>query len=182
MLPGCNTSSSSQALISQVESGLKRRQDALLHQIFESMFDRKSNKISVERLPDAFRSLAHASGEVDSYLHDFSDLIGYSDMLDFNEFKQAVLKATAIEQWASTLPLPQLLADALPREKGQNPLKLVSELSEEQISNVCRAFLVGLTQVSRCIYIPICFSCLPDVAQKSHPPKLFRVLASTLGC
>ena len=69
--------------------------------------------------------------------------------LDFNGFKQAALKPTSLEQWASSLPLPQLLADAMPRFRADERLRLTSQLSETQISAVCHAFLVGIRQAMR---------------------------------
>jgi hypothetical protein len=93
--------------------------------------------------------LARESGDLESETPKIfsSSQLDWTEDLDFNEFKQAAMKPTAFEQWASSLPLPQLLADALPREKGPDPIKLFSSLSDDQISDVCQAFLVGLKQV-----------------------------------
>jgi hypothetical protein len=56
----------------------------------------------------------------------FSFVTGENSGLDREEFKRALQRESTVEQWASTLPLPQLLASCLPRQDAldSNPLRV----------------------------------------------------------
>jgi hypothetical protein len=52
-------------------------------------------------------------------------------------------------EWAKTLDLPEILADAIPRKQGVDALRVVSELTEEEIEKVIGALHDGLRNVLR---------------------------------
>ena len=67
-----------------------------------------------------------------------------SNGLNLEEFQQLVRKPPQIVEWAKTLGLPELLADAMPRKQGANALRVVSELTDAEFENVIGALLDGL--------------------------------------
>ncbi len=72
-----------------------------------------------------------------------------SNGLSLEEFQQLVQRPPQIVEWAKTLGLPELLADAMPRKRSVNALRVVSELSDADFENVIGALLDGLRTVLR---------------------------------
>ena len=70
-----------------------------------------------------------------------------SDGLDLYEFQHLLQKSTQLNEWAKTLNLHELLADAIPRKAGQDPLRVVSTLSAEERCDICRAVQKGLERL-----------------------------------
>ncbi len=70
-----------------------------------------------------------------------------SNGLNLEEFQQLVRKPSQLIEWAKTLGLPELLADAMPRKQGANALRVVSEQTDAEFENVIGALLSGLRSV-----------------------------------
>lgn len=70
-----------------------------------------------------------------------------SDGLDLSEFQSLVRKSNQLNEWAKTLNLSELLADAIPRFPGRHPLRIISTLTDEEQSCICLAVQNGLKRL-----------------------------------
>ena len=67
--------------------------------------------------------------------------------LDETEFMALISKPTALDEWARSLPLCELLADSIPREVGVHPLRTLSCLEAETIQVACECFSRALQKI-----------------------------------
>ncbi len=67
--------------------------------------------------------------------------------LDFGEFRAAVQSPSLLEEWARSLNVHQLVADAIPRKEGENPLMTASNLSSEDISKIADGVSEALQEI-----------------------------------
>ena len=67
--------------------------------------------------------------------------------LVWEEFKSVALVPSTVEQMIKTLPLSQLIADAMLIEKGKDPLRALSEISPEQVKDSCSVVMPYLEKV-----------------------------------
>ena len=68
-------------------------------------------------------------------------------ILAFDEFVLAVKAPMPLDEWASSLPLAQLLADAMPRKAGKDRLREVSRLTEAEIGSIADGFAYGVKRL-----------------------------------
>jgi hypothetical protein len=133
----------------QVETGYRRRDNEKVKHVFDKWCDQRGNHgiILNDKLPKALNDLGiqvHPT-ELDDFLleFDFTNKIG----LDVQDFFSVLSKPSISEEWVKTLPVCEIIADAIPKVPGIRPLKVISELSEEQISVLCQAVLHGLQKI-----------------------------------
>ena len=133
----------------QVETGFRRRNSEIVEEIFHKHSDQRSNHriILIDKLPKALHDLGvHVpTNDMDDFLQefDFSNKIG----LDHKEFVSVLRKPTIAEEWVKTLPVSEIIADAVPKISGVHPLEVISQLSKVEISVICRAVLHGLEEI-----------------------------------
>jgi hypothetical protein len=60
-----------------------------------------------------------------------------------------VAKPRRLQEWARALPLAELLADALPRRAGKDPLLALAGLTGEELGAACQALRGGLERLLR---------------------------------
>ena len=142
-------SSELNVLLKQVTSGFLRRDPSHVKTIFDQHNDGKSASIAKGKLHSALSNLG-----VDVDVERTAELLEEFDSdasggLDFEEFQRLLHRSNRLFEWAKSLPLHELLADAIPRRAGRDPLRVVSEMTEEEISWVCRAFQEGLSKMLR---------------------------------
>jgi hypothetical protein len=65
-------------------------------------------------------------------------------LLNMAEFVQAIQAPCPLEEWARSLPLAQLLVDALPRRASHDSLRAAGQLTHEEIDAVADGFAHGL--------------------------------------
>ena len=132
---------------SQIEVGFQRRDPMRLKSAFDHHCDSNGTSISKDKLHDLLKELglditavrtAELFDEFDNELH---------DGLEFEGLQQLLQKADRLYEWAQGLPLHELLADAIPRRAGCDPLRVVSELTAEEIATTCRAMVDGLIRI-----------------------------------
>ena len=68
-------------------------------------------------------------------------------LMDLKEFTQAIQAPTPVEDWVRTLPLAQLLVDALPRRADHDSLRTAGQLTQEEIDAVADGFAYGLRRL-----------------------------------
>jgi hypothetical protein len=94
-------------------------------------------------------------GSKDLSLSDVQDLEFIFNSLDINsdgkldlvEFQAAVRTPSLVEEWARSLGIHQLVADAIPRKEGEIPLVTASNLSPEVISKIVHEVATGLQEI-----------------------------------
>ena len=137
-------------LITAVHHFLDRQEDSLYRNVFDRFKEMPSGTMKTDGLHQALHLLG-----VPVVRKRAEDLLVAMDLdengvLDYEEFKRAVAQPlTQLEQWASMLPLAGLLASSLPISSGQGdqPLRDLSRLSEDQIGAAVEAFRGGLTRL-----------------------------------
>ena len=134
-------------LLDQVNLGFLRRDPSHVKTIFDQHHDKTSMSIGKGKLHSALTALG-----LDIDVERTSELFEEFDSdasrgLDFEEFQQLLHRSNRLYEWAKGLPLHELLADAIPRRAGRDPLRVVSELTVEETSMACRAFREGLSKM-----------------------------------
>jgi hypothetical protein len=88
----------------------------------------------------------HVDGkQVDDFLQEFD--FTNKGGLDLQEFLTVLKKPTMSEEWVKTLPISEIISDAIPKISGVDPLRVISELSERNIYLICQEVLRGLQDV-----------------------------------
>jgi hypothetical protein len=131
----------------RIEQGMKRRDASELEEIFKKHKDPSTNTIRREQFDLILESL----GVVPENEHVPGDGGNYGAMdygaIDFQEFKRAASVSSELEQLIRTLPLAEIVADALPKEKGRDPVRSFSEITSGQIHDICKASLPHLEKL-----------------------------------
>ena len=133
----------------QVEQGMRRRNQNILKAIFNYYQDLEIKLVLKENLPSALADLGIEVDETELDEILFSIDAKGDVGLDFDEFQRAVSRPSSVEQWFGELPLAQMVADAMPRVKGMNPLRALSTATVEQLESSCLAFSEGLLKLMK---------------------------------
>ena len=134
-----------QILQAQVGLGFSRR-DAFQSKI---AFDHNCNQGTMNKqgLASALNALGvHTDAKhVDELFEEFD--FDANSGLDLDEFRRLLRSSNRLYEWAKALPLHELLADAIPRKGGQDPLRVLSELTADEIRITCQAIQEGLIRM-----------------------------------
>lgn len=137
-------------LCHQVDAGYKRRDPTFVERAFnhhsvrtdlESCFLPKDKIHAVLTDLDVYVDQKEADQLFDEFDTD------NSDGLDLFEFQRLLQKSRQISEWAKTLDLHEILSDAIPRKPGQDPLRVVSTLTDNERLDICRAVQAGLERL-----------------------------------
>ena len=127
----------------QINAGKHRRDVLHLRQIFtrSAVMKGEVQVLTKERFPVVMEELGVPMD--DGSTEDiFRSLDTNTDgVLDFDEFKHAVNTPSTIEQLISSLSISQLVADAIPKEKGKDEMRIFSRMSTEQMKEMCRVLM-----------------------------------------
>jgi hypothetical protein len=122
-------------------SGKCRRNESFIRQVFDKhgvkTVQHPDGEISIRNLEFALLELG-VSGDANTVFADMD--VNGDGIVDFEEFRAAVGRISSVESWAKRIPWWQAVADAMPepRVSGDDPLRMVAGLSDEQIDAVCR--------------------------------------------
>jgi hypothetical protein len=146
-----------QRLQELVDHGLKSRREQRIKAVFETFCDVGREAISLPNLRVVLSKLNIEVESAEWLERVFNEMdVDRNETLDFTEFRRILNKKSAIQQWASTLQLDLILADAIPigeypelRTIPANSLRQtvehrISFLSEEEIDAICVAVSKGL--------------------------------------
>jgi hypothetical protein len=126
----------------QIAQGKKRRDDGYL----EGLFDKKKNPSTKTIRKEQFVIMLESLGVIPE--NEPSSVDGSNDgAIDFQEFKRAASAPSSLERLIRSLPLAEMVADALPKEKGRDPVRLFSEITSVQIQDICSALLPHLEKL-----------------------------------
>jgi hypothetical protein len=123
----------------QIRSGQRRREDSVLREIFQA--HALDESIPPHKIESALRSAG-----VDISIAE--ELVRcYPCGVEYEDFKHAVLSPSPLEMWAGSIPLSNILADALPKSSNGDPLRRISVLSDEEIACVAEGVGAALKEV-----------------------------------
>jgi hypothetical protein len=146
--PASSTSLLLDMLRAQMNAGFNRRSEQFVRQTFERHKALDLHGIPINNLTSALADLgiAISSSECEELFkaHDLSE----SGYVDYSEFAAMVDRIHgADEEWASTLPLAQLLADCMPIRKEADPVQAVSRLCDTDLETIVTCFGEGLKRM-----------------------------------
>jgi hypothetical protein len=112
-------------------------------------------------------------------------------VLTLNEFEQAVQAPLPLEEWADSLPLAQIMTDAIPRLAGHDHLRDLGRLTKDDISNIVEGFAYGMKRLlhDRVQMLAQSFAKMDELAVANaklvggrEPSEKFRAEPSKLRC
>ncbi len=117
----------------------------MIEEVFRR-FCTDKNRISSDRFREALESMGICVDEEEAleFVRSKGGDVGF---VDSAEFQRAVGRQWSAEVWAKSLPLAEMLADALPNCIGCHRLRAVSDLKEEEIAAIADGYRDGLVQV-----------------------------------
>ena len=124
----------------RIETGIKRQDTAYVEETFKH-FAKEGKTLPKDQFIPLLEELGMliSADDVDGL---FKSLDVNGDRgLDWDQFKTVVMVPSIVEQLIKTLPISQLIADALPIEEGRDPLRVLSETSSEQIKCSCSVLM-----------------------------------------
>jgi hypothetical protein len=107
-------------------------------------------KISSESLRAALLALKVDICNIEAFKDFFLrfDLDG-DGLIDYAEFKSAVLSPSTLESWCRNIPWWQAIADAIPRVENAMSLRAVACLTDDQINMICTESVKSIEQQLR---------------------------------
>ena len=141
-----------------MEHGFRRRDVKEVERVFSENADGDHGDPSTLHLPKdkllvALKEFCIGSKDIteedlQNLEFQFSSLDRNGDgKLDLSEFKHAVRSPSHLEEWVRTLNIHQLVADAIPRKEGEDPLLTASKLSSQAVSDICAEIAQGLQRL-----------------------------------
>ena len=132
----------------QITAGLQRRDDKYLNDFYQRWL-LKSHTSGLKS-----REFSSALNELGVILDDAECQVLFKTMnvkddgfMDFDGFKRAVHIQSPIEQLIRTLPVTEIIADAMRRDKARDLLRCFSETSTDQIKEICIVLVPFLESV-----------------------------------
>jgi hypothetical protein len=133
----------------QFQAHRNRRSEEFLRSQFQRRVPIGGDKISREAFEDALTSIKAESLKgkdeiLDEIFFEF-DLDG-DGQLNFDEFKEAMLRLSPLEMWCQRVPWWQDVADAIPTPNDQqDTLRALSQLTDVQIDAICAQASLGIS-------------------------------------
>jgi hypothetical protein len=103
-------------LRTQVLAGLEKRTDKYLIEAYNARKDQVTDMLPVSGLSDALREMCICDS--DECKVSPAELGSLGQSVTFETFKRIAEKCSALDQWAQSVPLWQLLSDSIPRLPG----------------------------------------------------------------
>jgi hypothetical protein len=127
----------------QVVEGFNRRNEEYVRNTFDSLKHSDTGLIVGTSLKSALTEVGmnFNSTEIDEV---------FSAGLDFQDFSSLVSTPSPIEEWVRSLPLSQLVADAMPKSdccRCKDQLRHLSRISEHQLKDVCDVIMKHLAMI-----------------------------------
>ena len=121
--------------------GKRRRSESFIRQVFDKHADKTAHnpdgELGVGSLETALLELG-VSREAQTVFAAVD--VNGDGVVDYEELRAVLGMASAVEAWAKRVPWWQAVADAMPAPEapGEDPLRTVAGLSDEQLDAVCR--------------------------------------------
>jgi hypothetical protein len=104
-------------LTTQVLAGLEKRGERFLIKLFNKYKDADTNLLPVSELSNALLETSICESDETKLLPSEISCL-HDQTVDFETLKKISQKPSALDQWAQSVPIWQLLSDAIPRKKG----------------------------------------------------------------
>jgi hypothetical protein len=104
------------SLRTQVLAGLEKRTDQNLTHVFNSRKNKVTDMLPISELSAALREISPF--DCDEVQVSPAELFSLKESITFETFKRVAEKRSALDQWAQSVPLWQLLSDSIPRKHG----------------------------------------------------------------
>jgi hypothetical protein len=139
-----------------VNVGFKRRRGSFVKDIFYRYSETSSiaghpkaiiPKTRLRRVLNELDILLLDEKDVDELFHEYNFQEVNRHEIDLDEFLLLAERPRVVDEWARSLPLADVLADAIPRMPGLDPLHVVSRLSTDEIAVICQAMLPGIERI-----------------------------------
>ena len=123
--------------------GRRRRSESLIRQVFDKHAVKTAHhpdgELGVGSLESALVKLGVSRDSEAHMVLAAADVNG-DGVVDYEELGAVVGMASAVDAWAKRVPWWQAVADAMPAPEapGEDPLRTVAGLSDEQLDAVCR--------------------------------------------
>jgi hypothetical protein len=137
-------------LSEQVSAGFDRRSVIesveSIKAIFDQHKDSSTNLIMPKSLGPALRCVSVNLHETEISKRFASSDLNKDGGLDLQEFSSLVAMPSPVEEWARSLPLAQIVADAMPRNDclSNEQLRSLSKISQDQLDKSCDAIIEGV--------------------------------------
>jgi hypothetical protein len=160
---GRSTGTSSPDLLeklrSQMDAGFQRRNEEFIKEVFNKHKSEPHAGLSKENLAALLRDLgvSLSDKEVEALFHtlDLND----DGWISLSELPAVVAKTSEnreIQQWATSLPLAEVLADCMPFKNEEDPVRALSQLQSAEIQTVAACLCEGLVKLLRCVCVFYC--------------------------
>ncbi len=103
-------------LRAQIFAGIEKRTDQYISHVFNLHKDGISDMLPVSELSSALREISICDS--DECKVSPAELSSLGQNVTYETFKQLSEKCSALDQWAQSVPLWQLLSDSIPRKQG----------------------------------------------------------------
>ena len=129
------------AIRERVRVGKCRRSESFIRQVFDKhavkTAQHPDGEIGVGNLEPALRELG-VSGDAQTVFADMD--VNGDGVVEYEEWRAVVGMGSSVEAWAKRVPWWQAVADAVAvaDARGEDPLRAVAGLSDEQMDAVCR--------------------------------------------
>ena len=145
-----------QTINEQVILGFRKRDFKEIENVFKkyATIERDTSRTHIEKgnllmaLKEFDSILDVSNADIDKEDFLFRSLDRNQDgILSLDEFVQAVQAPSPLDEWADSLPLPQILIDAIPRKAGHDHMRDLGRLSQEDIGCIVEGFAHGLKRL-----------------------------------
>ena len=125
----------------RVRVGKRRRSECFIREVFDKhavkTAQHPDGEIGVGNLEPALRELG-VSGDAQTVFADMD--VNGDGVVEYEEWRAVVGMGSSVEAWAKRVPWWQAVADAVAVAdvRGEDPLRAVAGLSDEQMDAVCR--------------------------------------------
>jgi hypothetical protein len=130
----------------RIEAGIKRQDLKVMEEAFQR-FAQKGQTITKQQYILLLEELGmyKAAEDIEGLFRSRDH--GTKGGLDWEEFKSVMLIPSTVEQLITALPISRLIANAMPIEKGREPLRALSTISPEQIKASCSVLVPYLQKI-----------------------------------
>jgi hypothetical protein len=129
-----------------IEACRDLQEDALLRNTFceisGHLNDINDSELEAVTIPpdqwtDAFHKVGLITSEDEMQRYKRILRLNHADRLTYNAFKEIARSPSPLEEWVkSSIKFSRILTDALPKKKGQDYLRLISNMTREEINSV----------------------------------------------
>ena len=144
----CFQSQQLESIRLHIQAGINRRDENFLRKYFEEKTQGTAS-LTTELFTSALKELGVRLTEEEIQVLFRTMDVDNNGVLDLDEFKRAVQFPSTTEQLISTLPITQIFSDAVLAITGADHLRQLSQITPEQVEDICNEAIPFLKTVLR---------------------------------